>query len=236
MTATIFPYDAAHQTFVTVYEHGAVASQAILDASQAELSYFAGSLKGGWAIARSLVPGWTLHVVLGPEHLLMLIGLLLMGGSRSQTILIASAFTLGHVVTVSLGVLNLASAPQRLVDPAIALGMVYIGVDNLMVRGGRDVRVWMSLAFGGIHGFGIASLLQSMPLGRAALAWSVVSFNVATEIGQVLAALFIAEAIAAIRRRRPDAWRGLVVAGSGIVIAAGTVWFVQRVFFPTWIG
>jgi hypothetical protein len=120
--------------------------------------------------------------------------------------------------------------PARIVEPAIALSIVYVGADNLMVHGGRDVRAFIAFAFGLIHGFGFANVLREMDLPSRALGWSLFSFNIGVEIGQLLVVVAAAGALEAMRRWNPDAARRVAVAGSVAVIAAGGFWVVQRVF------
>ena len=127
---------------------------------------------------------------------------------------------------------TLVTPPARLIEPAIALSIVYVGADNLMVSGGRDIRAWIAFAFGFVHGFGFASVLREMDLPRRALGWSLFSFNAGVEIGQLIVVVAVAGALAALRSRSEVAGRRLAVAGSIVVIAAGTFWFIQRVFFP----
>ena len=67
---------------------------------------------------------------------------------------------------------------------------------------------------------------------RGRSGWSLFSFNLGVEIGQLLVVVVVASAFAALRARSEVAGRRLVVAGSMVVVAAGTFWFVQRVFFP----
>lgn len=229
--ARLFPYDATHQTFLNVYEGGALRTQAILDAGHTSVEYFRGTRQGVVAVVRKFVAAGIHHILIGPDHVLFLVGLLLLGGTVRQLLLVVSAFTLAHSVTLSLAALNLVAPPARLIEPAIALSIVYVGFDNLLVRGGRDVRAWIALAFGLIHGFGFAGVLREMDLPQRALGWSLCSFNVGVEIGQLLVVGIVASALAALRRRSERAGRRLALAGSLGVIAAGAFWFVQRVFF-----
>ncbi|MEQ1728450.1 MAG: HupE/UreJ family protein, partial [Vicinamibacterales bacterium] len=159
-------------------------------------------------------------------------GLLLLGGTLRQLALVVSAFTLAHSITLSLAALNFLNPPARIIEPAIALSIVYVGADNLMVRNGRDMRTWIAFAFGFIHGFGFANVLREMDLPRMALGWSLFSFNLGVEIGQLLVVVTVASALAAVRARSEATGRQLAVAGSVVVIAAGAFWFIQRVFFP----
>ena len=90
----------------------------------------------------------------------------------------------------------------------------------------------VAATFGLVHGFGFANVLREFGLPKEALGWSLFSFNVGVEIGQLAIVLLVASALAAIRRRSHVAGYRVAFAGSVVVIAAGTYWFVQRVFFP----
>jgi hypothetical protein len=122
--------------------------------------------------------------------------------------------------------------PSRVIEPAIALSIVFVGTDNLVRGDGRDLRAWVALVFGLVHGFGFANVLREFGLPREALGWSLFSFNVGVEIGQLAVVLIVATTLATIRRWRSDVAYRVAFAGSIVVIAAGSYWFVQRVFFP----
>ena len=230
--AVLFPYDAQHQTFVNIYEQGALRSQSILSARHTAFEYFAGTSGGTWVVVRKFVQAGIRHILIGPDHLLFLVGLLLLGGSVRRLLLVVTSFTIAHSVTLSLAVLNLVTPPARLIEPAIALSIVYVGLDNLMRRDGRDVRAWIAFAFGLIHGFGFASVLREMDLPARALGWSLFSFNAGVELGQLGVVAGVAASVLALRRVSVTAGQRLAWAGSVVVIAAGAYWFVQRVWFP----
>jgi hydrogenase/urease accessory protein HupE len=231
VTARMFPYDPQHQTFVNVYDDGAL-SQGILDAGHDRFEYFAGTTQGRITVIRRLLPAGIEHILIGPDHVLFLIGLLLTGGTIRRLAFMVTAFTVAHSITLSLAALNILSPSARIIEPAIALSIVYVGADNLLVRNGHDLRVWIAFAFGFIHGFGFASVLREMELPRGALIWSLLSFNVGVEIGQVLIVVAVASVFAWLRARSEAAGRQLAFVGSIVVIAAGAFWFVQRVFVP----
>lgn len=230
--ADFFPYDPRHQTFVNIYEGDELRTQAILGGGRQDLEYFTGSRQGTWAVLRRFVPSGIHHILIGPDHVLFLIGLLLVGGTVRRLALVVTGFTVAHSITLSLAALNVLSPPASVIEPAIALSIVYVGLDNLMVKGGRDVRAWIAFGFGFIHGFGFANVLREMDLPPRALGWSLFGFNVGVEIGQLLIVLPVAALLGLLRARRPAAARWVVVVGSGLVIVAGAYWFVERVFFP----
>jgi hydrogenase/urease accessory protein HupE len=229
--ASLFPYDPVHQTFVNIYDGDAL-TQMILDRSNARGEYFSGSAQGVLAVIGRFVPAGVHHILIGPDHLLFLVGLLLLGGSIRRLALVVTAFTLAHSLTLSLAALNIVAPPAHIIEPAIALSIVYVGMDNLLVHEGRDVRTWIAFAFGFVHGFGFANVLREMDLPSRALGWSLFSFNLGVELGQLLVVAAVASLVAFVRARSEAAGRRLVVIGSVAVVAAGTFWFVQRVFFP----
>ena len=228
----MFPYDPQHKTFLNVYDAGAVAAQAILDKDRRSFEYFAGTREGVRAVLRKFVGAGVSHILVGPDHLLFLAGLLLLGGTMKQLLLVVSAFTIAHSITLSLAALGMVMPPANAIEPAIALSIVYVGADNLLVSaGGRDTRAWIAFAFGLIHGFGFANVLRGMDLPRRALGWTLFAFNAGVEIGQLAFVVLVASLFIWIRSRSEAAGRRLVVAGSVIVMLAGAFWFVQRVFF-----
>ena len=110
---------------------------------------------------------------------------------------------------------------------------MFVGADNLLARrGGRDLRPWIALAFGLVHGFGFAGVLRETGLPGSGLGWSLFSFNLGVEIGQLLVVVVVSSALAALRARSERAGRQLAVAGSVVVAAAGAFWFIERAFFP----
>ena len=255
ISGPMFPYDPIHLTYVNVYEHGSLVKQGILSAARPDLEHFTGTRQGRLAVVRRFAAAGVHHILIGPDHLLFLVGLLLMGGSVRRLVLVVSAFTLAHSVTLSLAVLGLVSPPGWVVEPAIALSIVYVGADNLIVQRAegpanadkrlqsdrgeklagsqntpRDVRAWIALGFGLIHGFGFAGVLREMELPAGALGWSLLSFNLGVEAGQVLVVAAVAGLLGAVRRRSEAAGRRIATVGSVAVVAAGAFWFVERTF------
>jgi hydrogenase/urease accessory protein HupE len=230
--ARLFQYDPLHQTFLNVYEDGSLRQQAVFNATDDERTYYRGTARGILAVVATFVPAGIHHILIGPDHILFLVGLLLLGGGGWALVRIVTAFTVGHSLTLSLAALDLVTPPATLIEPAIALSIVFVGADNLLVgTSGRDVRAWIALAFGLVHGFGFANVLREFGLPAEALAWSLLSFNVGVEIGQLAIVVVVAGMLALVRRRDAATARLLAVAGSIAVMAAGAYWFVQRVFF-----
>lgn len=229
----MFPYDPVHQTFVNVYEDGQLRQQMIFSATSGKQTYYSGSAQGAIAVMRTFIPSGIRHILIGPDHILFLIGLLLLGGTWMALLKIVTAFTIGHSITLSLAALNVVTPPAHIIEPAIALSIVFVGTDNLVRGGGRDLRAAVALVFGLVHGFGFANVLREFGLPSGALGWSLFSFNLGVEIGQLGIVLVVATLLEAVRRRSQAMAHRLAYAGSVVVITAGTYWFVQRIFFPS---
>jgi hydrogenase/urease accessory protein HupE len=227
----LFPYDPIHQTFVNVYEEDALRQQFIFNMATAERTYYLGTTQGALAVMKTFIPSGIHHIMIGPDHILFLVGLLLLGGTWLALLRIVTAFTIGHSVTLSLAALNVITPPASVIEPAIALSIVFVGADNLVRGDGRDLRAWVALVFGLVHGFGFANVLREFGLPPEALGWSLFSFNVGVEIGQLAIVLVVASVLATIRRYSDRLRYRVALAGSIVVIAAGTYWFVERVFF-----
>jgi len=232
IATVLFPYDPRHQTFLNVYEGGDLRQQSILDAEHPEVQYFLGTWQGTRAVVQKFLPVGVHHIITGTDHLLFLFGLLLLGGSIRQLLTVITAFTVAHSITLSLSVLGVFSPPANIVEPVIALSVVWVGADNLLVGSGRDMRAWIAFVFGLIHGFGFAGMLTAMELPGREIGWSLASFNVGVELGQIAVAVVAASALGLLRSRSQIAARRLAVVGSIVVIVAGGFWFIERVFFP----
>ena len=225
----LFPYDPNHQTFVNIYENDRLARQYILGDRAPAFDYYPGTRQGEWAVFKAFTASGIHHIAIGPDHILFIIGLLLLGGSIPRLLGIVSAFTVGHSITLSLAALGVVTPPTRVVEPAIALSIVYVGADNLLSAGGRDVRMWIALFFGLVHGFGFASVLREIGLPPRALGISLFSFNLGVEIGQAIIVVIVAAILGVVRTRNPRLALRLARAGSVVVLLAGAYWFIQRI-------
>ena len=232
ISTKLFPYDPNHQTFVNIYEGDELRQQVIFAATTPEHTYYLGTTQGAIEVMKTFIPSGIHHIMIGPDHILFLVGLLLLGGTWGALVRIVTAFTIGHSLTLSAAALNYVSPPSSIIEPAIALSIVFVGADNLVRGNGRDLRAAVALVFGLVHGFGFANVLREFGLPREALGWSLFSFNIGVEIGQLAIVVAVASVLGAVRRRSTAVAYRVAYAGSVVVIAAGTYWFVQRVFFP----
>jgi hypothetical protein len=230
MDIHLFPAVTAQQTLVSLREGGEVRQQFVFTADSDPQTYYAGTAAGVLAVFSTFVPSGAHHVLIGPDHVLFILGLILLGGSLRRLALIVTAFTLGHSVTLALAATGVFAPPAWLIEPMIALSIVMVGVDNLLRKPGqRDLRALFALLFGLIHGFGFAFVLREFGLPPGSLAASLLAFNIGVELGQLAIVIPLALALAWLRSRYPLVSGRIVTIGSLAVVAAGVYWFVDRV-------
>jgi hydrogenase/urease accessory protein HupE len=169
------------------------------------------------------------HIFGGPDHVLFVIGLLLLPATLGQLLKVVSAFTVAHSITLGLAAFGVVTPPARLVEPAIAASIVVVGAQALRRGAHQDPRLAIAFGFGLLHGFGFAYALREMELPPRMLAWSLLPFNLGVELGQIAIILLVAPALALLRTRaRPAVARRVLDAGSILIILAGSFWLLQR--------
>jgi hydrogenase/urease accessory protein HupE len=231
VNAALFPENTQHETFLNVYAaDGRVLAQEVLTSTHTSAEIYAAGTAGVLAVLATFVGTGIHHIFIGPDHILFIVGLLLLGGTLGRVLRVATAFTVAHSITLALAVLGVVRLPGRVIEPMIALSVVYVGFENLRARAGStDWRVRIAFLFGLIHGFGFASVLRDFGLPHGALAWSLLGFNLGVEIGQVCIVLVVVPLLAALRAGLPRLASRAVAAGSWGIICTGGFWFVQRV-------
>ena len=126
------------------------------------------------------------HILLGFDHVLFVIALILRGGRLLSLIAIVTAFTVAHSITLALSVLGLVTLPSQIVEPVIALSIAYVAFENLTTKSMVSRRWAVSFLFGLVHGFGFAGALAEVGLPASGLAAALVGFNIGVEAGQAL--------------------------------------------------
>ncbi len=229
LDARLFPYDPRHKTFVNFYRGQRLERQEILEGERAAIDFQSGAAQSTWAVVRQFLYEGVHHIFIGPDHILFVVGLLLLGGTFGRLLKIVTAFTIAHSITLALATFGLVSPSPRLIEPLIALSIVIVGVHALLGRRSGELRVLFAFGFGLIHGFGFAYVLREMELPRQALGWSLFAFNGGVEIGQVCIVAVVVPLLALIRRRSEKAGAWSVNALAFAVVAAGGFWFFQRI-------
>lgn len=165
------------------------------------------------------------HILTGYDHLVFLLGLLLVAASLRELLVVVTAFTVGHSVSLALATLGVFVPSARVVEPLIALSIVYVGIENLYTPRKR----WRITApFGLVHGFGFASALRELSLPRGELPAALALFNVGVEVGQIAVLAVLWPVVTRARRYVWFRTRG-VRAISVVIVIAGFGWFASRV-------
>ncbi len=231
--ARLFPDNALHETFLNVYSSGRLLRQVVLTTEAPAVELYDRSPAGLWAVVRTFVAAGMHHVWIGPDHILFIVGLLLLGGGLVRVLKIATAFTVAHSITLACAATGVLNVPSRVVEPLIAASIVYIGIENLRRRhGAPDRRTLLAFGFGLVHGLGFASVLRELGLPREALGVSLLAFNLGVEAGQTCIVLAVTPLLAWICAQRPRIAPRVLAVGSLAIIVAGGFWLVQRIVAP----
>ena len=188
--------------------------------------------KGRWKTVRLYLGlGYTHIVPRGLDHVLFVLGIFLLAAGLRPVLWQVTAFTLAHTITLVFTVYGVVSLPSAVVEPLIALSIVYVAVENVLTTRLHAWRPLVVFGFGLLHGMGFAGALTGIGLPRSELVPALVSFNLGVEAGQlsVILAAFLVFGLP-FRGRRWYRSRIVVPASLGIA-AVGGYWSVQRVFF-----
>lgn len=165
------------------------------------------------------------HLLTGYDHILFLLTVII-AMNLLDTIKAVTAFTLAHSLTLALAFLGVVSLPSSVVEPLIALTIVYVSIENVLTPDAR--RRWiLTGVFGLVHGLGFVGALKTITVSRDELLLSLVSFNVGIEAGQLLVVAAAAPALWFLRRRSWD--RRFCRAFSLGAGAMGSFWLLRRV-------
>lgn len=171
------------------------------------------------------------HMLSGYDHLLFVFGIIFFLNSFRDIAKYVTAFTLGHSVTLIYATFNGIQFNYYLIDAVIGLSVVYIAFSNLdgfrkYFNFNSPNMMFMIVGLGLIHGFGLSTRLQELPLSADSLLLNIISFNVGIELGQLIALAFMLLLIA-IWRKRESFQPFSLVANYGLVVAGSLLFLMQ---------
>jgi hydrogenase/urease accessory protein HupE len=169
------------------------------------------------------------HILTGYDHLLFLFALLAVTHSFWPALKIITFFTIAHSITLACAGLNLIDLPSSIVEPVIALTIIYVALENVLSGDHPKGRQWLTFGFGLIHGFGFASVLREMGIssGETGILMPLLSFNLGIETGQITVAAIVLPIIWWINNNLLIANK-LLKACSLSVCLMGTYWLLER--------
>jgi len=172
------------------------------------------------------------HIIpLGLDHILFVAGLCLLS-TRFKTILWqATAFTVAHSITLALSMKDIVTLPSAIVEPIIALSILFIAIENIILKELKPWRVVIVFLFGLIHGLGFASVLNETGLPRNKFFTSVLSFNVGVELGQIAVIIIMFLLLIIPFGKKPWYRKRIVYPLSALIGLMAFYWTVERMFF-----
>jgi hypothetical protein len=166
----------------------------------------------------------------GADHILFVLGLFFLGITWRKLLSQTTVFTIAHATTLFLSTYGVFRLPSRYVEPAIALSIAWIAIENVVKPKLGPGRLAIVFGFGLIHGLGFASSLRDVPFPKKDFLVALLGFNVGVDVGQLFV---IALAFLAVGWFRNEPWfrRRIAVPCSLAIAAVGLCWAVQRIIF-----
>lgn len=165
----------------------------------------------------------------GLDHILFVLGLFFSSLVLRSLLWQVTAFTLAHTITLALAALGFVSVPADIVEPLIAISIVWIAVENCFFKKPSKWRPLVVFGFGLLHGLGFASVLGQYGLPKGNLVPSLLAFNIGVEIGQIIVLIIVTAFVWFIRKK---SWyrQRIQIPVSLIIALVGFIWFIERVF------
>jgi hypothetical protein len=217
--------------------------QAVISAQSGVQSFTRSSAAGSGFRASLRMGIW--HIWTGYDHILFLIVLLIPAvfqrtprgreavpdfrSALLRVIIIVSAFTVAHSITLTCAAMQWVHLPSRLVESTIAASIVVAALHNFLPKtaGGRSA--WLAFGFGLLHGFGFAGALSEIGAEGGPLWHTLIGFNLGVEIGQLaIVAVFLP--VAYLLRETRFYRTGVLYGGSSMAGLCALVWFWGRAF------
>ena len=185
------------------------------------------TLESVWTALREFIPLGIEHIWTGYDHIAFLLALIVIGLSWKEALKIITAFTVAHSITLLLAAMQVVRLDSRFVESVIALSICYVAVENLFKKK-VNYRWLIAFGFGLVHGFGFASALQELIVGKSNLLLSVLSFNAGVEIGQLTIVGIMLPALYLLKKQCE--LRIITMGTSTAIFMFGFTWLIERVF------
>jgi len=177
--------------------------------------------------------GYTHIIPLGLDHILFVVCLFFLSLKLKTVIWQATAFTIAHSITLGLAMYDIISPPTYIVEPVIALSIMFVAIENIISDQLRPSRILIVFAFGLIHGMGFASVLTDLGLPEDKFLLSLLTFNLGVELGQISVILLAWLLIGKWFSSKPWYKKRVVIPISAVIALISLYWTIERVFFPS---
>lgn len=185
-------------------------------------------LTDGQRFVKYLKSGFVHIIPMGIDHILFVLGLFLATLSISKLFWQVTTFTVAHSITLALAATGVVSISASVVEPLIALSIVYVAYENIRKTEVDNSRLLLIFVFGLLHGLGFASVLQEFGLPTQSFVASLFAFNIGVEVGQ-LTVIAIAFMLLFWMRNKPSYRMFVQVPVSMFIGLIGLYWTIERV-------
>jgi len=209
------------------------------------------AIPSGWEVAPKPVPPdrWRsfreylwhgiMHILTGYDHLLFIAALVIATTSFWEMVKVIAAFTLAHTLTLALCVFGIFRLPAFVVEPVIALSIIFVSLENVFrpQRAHSRARLLVAFGFGLVHGLGFAGGLLNAMAGLPSIGiWiALVAFSLGVEIGHQVVVLPLFGLLGLSRRRLDSGFHAQTLrCGSAVISCCGVYYLVvalQQQFF-----
>lgn len=167
----------------------------------------------------------------GLDHILFVLSLFLLSPKLKPVLWQSLAFTIAHSVTLGLAIYNVVKPSAKIVEPLIALSIMYVALENIFSPRLKPSRIAVVFCFGLVHGLGFAGALSGLGLPRNAFLSSLVMFNIGVELGQLTVIISAWLLLAKCFGKKSYYRKYVVIPLSALIAIIAAFWTVQRIFF-----
>ncbi|MBC8045809.1 MAG: HupE/UreJ family protein, partial [Fimbriimonadaceae bacterium] len=149
------------------------------------INYTLDKMSEGKVFWNYLLEGYKHIIPLGLDHILFILCVFFLNTSIRKIILQATMFTIAHTITLGLAMYGIIDPPGNIIEPIIALSIVFLALENIFSTKVKPWRLIMVFLFGLVHGMGFAGALAELGMPDYAFATALISFNIGVELGQI---------------------------------------------------
>lgn len=172
------------------------------------------------------------HIIpAGLDHILFILCIFFLNTNIRKVILQATMFTLAHSVTLGLAMYGVIKPAAGIIEPLIALSIVFLAVENILSDKVKPWRIVMVFLFGLVHGMGFAAAISGTGMPSYAFAEALLGFNIGVELGQLSIILFMYFFVSKMLSGKIWYRPRIVIPISAVIALIAAYWTVERIFF-----
>lgn len=167
----------------------------------------------------------------GFDHILFILCIFFLNTQLKKIVLQATMFTVAHSITLGLAMYGVIKPPANIIEPLIALSIVFLAVENIFYDKVKPWRIAMVFLFGLVHGMGFAASIADVGMPQYAFAEALIAFNVGVELGQLTIIVLMYFLVAKMFAKKPWYRKRIVIPASIVIALVAAYWTIERIFF-----